>query len=391
MKKVLLLGYGNSNKELYKLINNQYETYIYDDSKEVDYNLEKIKKELPTFDIVVRSPGISSNSEIYNLMKMLSKEVISEIEFSLRLIKSKLVKYIVVTGTNGKTTIATYLYRVLSTYFDNVFLCGNIGVPLSSIVNKIEDNSILIIEMSSFQIEDTYLKFADYIIVSNIEPNHLDEVRNFTFYKSSKKRVGLLKKDEGILVVEEKEENTFKEFNPLVIKKEDGEGYLFLNIHFIYLICYMFNISRTEVKKILENNYRVPYRNELLNLSYKASIINDSKSTSVASSNTCLSLHKNKKRIVILGGISKSDSFKNLMIKDDDIILIYGRDKEKIFNELEKGIMFDTLNQIVEYIKQYLNDDIYILFTPGCSSFDQFNNYIERGETFKRLIGECHD
>jgi UDP-N-acetylmuramoylalanine--D-glutamate ligase len=104
-----------------------------------------------------------------------------------------------------------------------------------------------------------------------------------------------------------------------------------------------------------------------------------------------LFLHNNKKRIVILGGISKSDSFKNLMIKDDDIILIYGRDKEKIFNELEKGLMFDTLNQIVEYIKQYLNDDIYILFTPGCSSFDQFNNYIERGETFLRLIGECHD
>ena len=389
MKKLLLLGYGNSLKSLHTLIKDKYEVYIYDDNVEDEkyYNLAKIKEKMPFFDIVVRSPGINSNNEIYSLIRLLTKEIISEIEFCFRLLKNKKVTYILVSGTNGKTTICLMIYEVLKRYYENVFLAGNIGLPFSRIVNEINDNSIVILELSSYQIEDTYSPVGDYVVISNIRPNHLDGVINYEYYKASKKRIALLKKKDGLLIVDKSLEDTFKEFNPLIAIKEDNvDQYQKLNIHFIYLISFLFSISKEEVNQIIENMQLPHYRNEKENTSFLATFINDSKSTSVAASNTCLSLYKDKKRIIILGGISKSESFTSLNILETDKVYIYGKDKNKIKEELKVGQCFDNLEQIINEIKKYINEDIYILFTPGCSSFDQYENYIKRGEHFSKLI-----
>ncbi len=389
MKKVLLLGYGSSLKALHELIKDEYEVYIYDDyiKDEKYYNLEKIKKTLPLFDIVVRSPGIKSINEIYSLIRLLTKELISEIEFCVRLLKNKRIKYILVTGSNGKTTTCSMIYEILSTYYDNVFLAGNIGIPFSSIVPSLKDDSLVILELSSYQIEDTYSSFGDYLIVNNIVPNHLDGVNNYSYYVASKKRISLLKKSDGILIVDKSLHEEFKDLNPLVATKIEKINYYYqLNIHFIYLISYLFNISKSKVNNVIKSMKFPSYRNELVKSNFLATIINDSKSTSVSASNTCLMLHNDKKRIIILGGIAKSDSFASLNVNKDDLIYIYGKDRFIIKKQLNKGNCFLTLDEIIEQISVYLNDDIYILFTPGCSSQDQFKNYLARGEYFINLI-----
>ncbi len=389
MKKVLLLGYGSSLKALHELIKDEYEVYIYDEYSNKDnyFNLAKIKETLPLFDIVVRSPGIPSISEIYRLIRVLTKELISEIEFCVRLLKNKKIKYILVTGTNGKTTTCSMIYEVLSSYNENVYLAGNIGVPFSKIVPHIKDNSIVILELSSYQIEDTYSSFGDYLIITNITPNHLDGVLNYEYYISAKKRLLLLKKSEGVLIIDSTLEEYFKEFNPLIATKGNIiEHYYQLNIHFVYLVCYLFHISKKKVDDVIKIMSFPRYRNEEIKTKFHSIIINDSKSTSVAATNTCLMLHKDKKRIIILGGIAKSDNFSSLHIKKNDQILIYGRDRYIIKKQLNMGECFSTIEEIIIKITPYLNDNIYILFTPGCSSYDQFKNYFVRGEYFTKLI-----
>lgn len=389
MKKILLLGNGRSLKALHELIKDEYEVYIYDDYIKNDayYNLEKIKATLPLFDIVVRSPGVTSLNEIYTLIRLLTKELISEIEFCVRLLKSKKIKYILVTGTNGKTSTCTMIYKVLSSYYENVFLAGNIGIPFSSIVPYIKDNAIVILELSSFQIEDTYSSFGDYVIINNISPNHLDGVINYEFYKSSKKRLCLLKKIDGLLIVDKSLEEEFKEFNPLIVARESKiVHYYQLNIHIVYLIAYLFHISKRKVNNIIKVMDFPKYRNEEIKTGFLSTIINDSKSTTVEASNICLMLHNDKKRIIILGGISKSDSFSLLSVSNTDLIYIYGKDRYKIQKQLNAGKCFQTLDEIIMEISTLLNDDIYILFTPGCSSYDQFSNYLARGDYFTNLI-----
>ena len=217
MKKILLLGLGISNIAVLNYLKDEYEVYIYDDyKKDKDYyTLKRLKKEMPLFDLVIRSPGIPYKSEVYKFVTLLTKEIISEIEFAIRILKDRNAKYIVVTGTNGKTTICNQLYQVLSIKH-NVFLAGNIGVPLISLVNRIKDNDIVIIEMSSFQIENTYSNFADFIIVTNISKNHLDEVYSYDYYKASKKRVVSLLKSDGHLIVDKRLNELFISYNPLL-------------------------------------------------------------------------------------------------------------------------------------------------------------------------------
>ena len=133
-------------------------------------------------------------------------------------------------------------------------------------------------------------------------------------------------------------------------------------------------------------SYKVPsFRNELTKLN-NLYIVNDSKSTSVESTNACLSIFKGKRRIIILGGIAKSGSFKKLKLNKDDIILSFGRDRYKIVKEIG-GIYFNTLKDVISYIKR-IKDEVYILFSPGCASLDEYSSYVERGEIYDKLIQE---
>ena len=113
--RILILGFSLSGKSAYELLKDNHNVYIYDKKKiNLDnyYSYYRLKKELPYFDLVIRSPGIKQTSKIYQLAVSLSKKVISEIELGLSYIQENYI--IGVTGSNGKTTLVNMLYYLLS-------------------------------------------------------------------------------------------------------------------------------------------------------------------------------------------------------------------------------------------------------------------------------------
>ena len=192
--KILILGFGLTGRELYKYLVNKGEKDIYiTDKNKIEVqnakflSIKDLYKSRLYFDICLRSPGIPIQSEMYLLASLLSKEVINDIEFSYRELINKNIQYICITGTNGKTTLTKFIGHCLSAVQDkSVYILGNIGVPMCSIINDIKDNSICVLELSSFQIENLKYFKSDYSLITNISPNHLDVVLNYDFYKTSK-------------------------------------------------------------------------------------------------------------------------------------------------------------------------------------------------------------
>lgn len=150
MKKALLVGYGKSNKTLCKyLIKRNYDLRIVTDNDDCD---ETLTRDLDIFDVSYISPGVRPSSKLYSLARLISEEVSSELNLALHLIP-KTCKTILVTGTNGKTTVVSLLAHALRSLRYKVMLGGNIGNPLISCIPYLSSYDYVIVEVSSYQAE----------------------------------------------------------------------------------------------------------------------------------------------------------------------------------------------------------------------------------------------
>lgn len=378
--KYLIIGFSKSGKAVYDKLKDEDVT-IYDDNilgkNIINYNY--LKKNLPLFDLGIISPGFDISSKRYRLIHSLCREIISEIDFSY--LRNN-ISIIGITGSNGKTTLATYLNYFISLKY-KTFLCGNIGIPLTSVIDDIGSGDKVILELSSFQLRDSkYLKLDDLFLTS-LSPNHLDHYDSKHHYYADKKR--------GLLFLNKKEyiRNVSGPFNIKNSKK-----YL-INIRGKYALkyaimamnyAYKLGINKEIIIKNCINLKPVKYRlYPIININNKT-FVNDSKSTTVSSTLYCYNEFKKEKRpiILIIGGISKSESFSKLKIAQKDSIYIYGKDRNKIKRQCD-GICFNKLEDIIKCISNNKNEVI-ILFSPGCSSLDQYASYIDRGEHFNSLI-----
>ena len=374
--KILIIGYGISGKSLYEYLKGSGdEIYIYDENIISDdiYNYDRLLKEQPYFELGIKSPGIRKNTKEYELISILCKEIISEIDYSYLKLKTKNV--IGITGSNGKTTFSQFLYEFYTLKY-NAYLGGNIGIPLIDLVNKVKKDDYVILELSSFQLEDSkYLKLKKGFITS-LSPNHLNYYDNVNHYFASKNRIKLFSLD-VVYLNNYIFDNDFKltplvgSYNNLYKKIAFNEAYK----------------SGVELSKLYHKEKQLKLDLYRLNGPYLVNnfiIINDSKSTSSESTLYAYNTFKNYKIILILGGNHKSDSFSKINVKDGDMVLIYGASKDKIKSEIN-GMIFNTLEEIIIYISK-LKNEYMILFSPGCDSHDQFKNYINRGKVFNQLI-----
>lgn len=371
-------------KEYYVLID---EVYVFDDFYKIDFN---------KFDYIIRSPGLSILNQYIKYLKDNNIKMINEMELAY-ILSNKKGYYIGVTGSNGKTTTVSLLYECIKKQTNNVILAGNIGTPLISFLDKINNYTIIILEMSNFQLEDMYeLKF-DIACILNLSVNHLDNVTDLEYYYNSKFNIVNLQTNNDYLVtnindIEIKNRLTninskVIDYSSVVLKvnelKLKGEH----NKNNVKVVISILNILSFDIDYFLIKNFS-PLDYHLQESKYKdVLVVNDSKSTSVDALIKAIDAYKDKNIILIFGGKNKGGDFTLLNKYKLKKKICYGSLSKQIKN-VEIDYSDYKLDTCVSYALINSNKDDVILFSCGCSSFDLFNNYKERGAYFDKLIKE---
>jgi len=374
------------------------------------------------------SPGISLDDKNLEVLKKNKVHLFRDLELYSRVIKN--IKIIAITGTNGKSTTTKLIGDLLKSKNFKNFVGGNIGVPLMNFKENKNNKQISynVIELSSFQLE-SHATFDPYIsILLNISKDHLNRYKNFKDYISQKEKI-IKSNKEGINIIcvddaysyeiyKKYKERTIpisKNFIKKGIGFKDGkiiDNYFIPNrislINKISLNLYGdFNISNIlaayAVTRILKINFKdfnkvirsfvgLPHRSELIYQNRFCQIINNSKATNLDAAIKSINNYQNI--YLILGGKAKEKKFSQILNHKSKIkkIFLIGESAEIIFKQLSNDIsceICETLNLATKKIyleTKKLKKKFTILFAPACSSFDQFSNFEDRGNKFKRNI-----
>ena len=324
-------------------------------------------------------------------------------------------KSITITGTNGKSTTAKILYDVLQKKKMDARLVGNIGNPILSEKN-ITNNTIFIIEASSYQLDYSKIFKSNISAILNISPDHLERHKTLKKYIKAKFKLikNQTKKDFAILNTNNfyikqqlKTQNYFakiikvnKSIKSKILKKINNSYFDTKgnkeNLSFIFEIAKILRIKYLFLYKVLRNFKGLKFRQQIIFKSKYLSIINDSKATSFSSSLSILKSLSNVHWIV--GGIKKrGDKF--LLSKKECKnfkVYIFGKNRNSFSKELKKTIKLESFIDLRSLIKKIFIDvksmknkeHQTILFSPAAASFDSFKNFEERGKYFNNIIKE---
>ena len=428
MKKVVIIGAGESGVGAALLAKKKGLDVFVSDYGLID---EKYKKELTDFNIlfeegghdfekvlvtevVIKSPGVPEHAPVLRMLKEHGRKVISEIEFG-HLFFSGLT--IAVTGSNGKTTASGLLYHILKTGGLNVALGGNYGKSYARILA--EDNpEIMVLEISSFQLDDidTFRPFISILL--NITPDHLDRYDyKMANYVNSKFRIAMnqVESDYFIYNGDDAEiKNKMSEYtgkaNKISITSDkytngvpskDGTGNFEISIkgkHNLFnAACTVeaariMGLSEDKIAEGLRTFKNLPHRLESCGMVNGVEFINDSKATNVDSVYYALDA-MTKPVVWIAGGTDKGNDYSvlfPLVEKRVKALICLGLDNEKLKNSFKPHIpiIFESIkvSEVVETgLKVAAPGDV-VLLSPACASFDLFKNYMDRGDQFKEEV-----
>jgi UDP-N-acetylmuramoylalanine--D-glutamate ligase len=404
----LLVGYGFSNKEVYKFLKNKRKkVIIYDDLIEkykIIINFHLIKT-------VVVSPGIIPTHPI--LLEAIKKNIPIKMDLDiLYKYKRKNHIFIGVTGSNGKSTTVTMMAFLLKIFNINSLLCGNIGKSIF----KPNPSKIYIIEISSFQshyIQDMIFNMG---VILNIASNHDDWHGGKDKYLKAKEKLLAHSKIPMSYVnkLPDAYTNNWKINNNILsykthsfnitndnLKLAHNQNNLLMALTLVEKILSLINKKIENIKDLEKiNNFKgLEFRQEIILHNNNLIIINDSKSTNIGSTITAIksAVNFNKKIILLIGGIIKGDlSLLNKEILNNmENIYIFGKNKDFLEAHMKSVdykaySVFNNLKDLIAYVinnKNFYNNHI-ILFSPGGASYDEFKNYMERGRFFNELKKE---
>jgi len=416
-KKILIYGLGKSGISAYEFLKKDNKVFLYDDFEIKSKNL-KLKKNLisynkilnSNFDYVILSPGIDLNKcKLSNFLKKNLSKIFSDLDVFYTFYKNSCIT---ITGTNGKSTTCKLLYEIFKDQKFHVKLVGNIGNPILTTKN-IKKKTIFIVEASSYQLEYSKLFKSSYAAILNLAIDHIERHKSLSNYIKAKFRLlknqnrkdyAFLKKSDPLI----KKHLKLNKYKSKIIKVDtknvdktlhDIKNDYFLsdtnkeNLSFVLEISKRFNLKKKILIKTLQNFKGLKYRQEIILRRKNLLIINDSKSTSLSSSESLLK--KEMKIYWLIGGIFKKKDKLNLQKKYFKNIkaYIFGKNKnifKKILNKKIENENFSNLEvalkKILTSVKKNRNKNQMILFSPSAASFDEFKNFEERGSYFNNLI-----
>ena len=435
-KKMFILGMARSGYEVAKvLVKHNCEILITDMKKQDEEKVKELKtlginliitdnpEELldESFNYVVKNPGIKVDHKVCLKANELNIPVINELEVAYHYLP-KNTKIIAITGSNGKTTTTTLTYEILKEAKLPVHLGGNIGYPMCSLLDKLKENEIIVIELSAQQLHDFVDFKTDIGILTNLTPVHLDHFKTYENYKRCKKKIfnhhtisdlailngnnqDVLNLTEDINshkiyfsaniktdICIEKEAIYYK--NNEIIKLNDIKlkgNHNYENIMCAIAVAKQFDVTNEIIKKVLNKFSGVEHRLEFVKKINNREFYNDSKATNVTSTNIALDSF-NKPIILLLGGLDRGHSFIELLphMRYVKSVVCYGQTKNRIFEFCQNNNIEcykkDTLEEATKLAYNLSTENDVILLSPACASWDQYEKFEDRGDDFKRVV-----
>jgi len=378
-------------------------------------------------DVLMKSPGIPNNAPIMLKLKEKGVAVISEIEFAAKYTTATLIG---ITGSNGKTTVATMTYQILKDAGKNVALAGNIGKSFAELVAT-ENIEEYVLELSSFQL-DGIKDFVPHIaVLTNLSPDHLDRYESdYDAYIDSKFRIVMnqTKNDYFIYDADDDKINEWiskktikSQLLPFSVKKELEKGAYIKNNELIITIdnnpftmpiaklelqgqhntknamaastvSKLLSIRKETIRRSLENFQGVEHRLENVLKINNVKYINDSKATNVNATFYALDSME-APTVWILGGVDKGNDYSELFpLVNEKVkaIICLGVDNDKIIRAFGNvvDIMVEThsMEDAVKVAYRLSKRGDAVLLSPACASFDLFEDYEDRGRQFKNAV-----
>ncbi len=406
---------GECEKNIFSDLSIEFEEYMHS------------KSNIHWADLIVKSPGIASDTTFLKQVKKEGVLIISEIEFAYRNTDANIIA---ITGTNGKTTTSTLLWHILNNAGLNVGLVGNIGYSFSeSVMNDKYDYYVL--EVSSFQLEDIYDFKPNVSIILNIAEDHLDRynqkiddyisakmkitmnqdsVDSFIYFSDDNNinnKLSSIKSKKYPFSCDKKNHNQLGAWinnNQIIIKTIKNHFTMTIHnlalqgTHNIYnsmaasIAASAIGIKDEIIKKSLYDFRGIEHRLEFVSRVAGVSFINDSKATNCNAVYYALETATSP-IIWICGGVDKGNDYsilKDLVQRKVKAIIIIGKNGKKISNSFQKDV--DTIvevNNMEKAVKtsfEVADAADTVLLSPACSSFDLFKNYEERGRAFKNAV-----
>lgn len=351
--------------------------------------------------LVIPSPGMPLH-ELTDYLQDSRAEVISELELAYRFLDNEPI--LAVTGTSGKTTTASLAAAMLKTQGYTVFLGGNIGTPLSEYVLAKRKADVLVLECSSFQLQGCTTFCPRVAILLNISPNHLDHHKNMAEYAEAKSRIFRCQEAGDLAILGEGLEAFAKDYSiparKLIIKVSDQFSntkllgrHNAINAEAAWQAAKFFGVSLANAQKAVANFAPLPHRLENLGYVNGVSYVNDSKCTTVAALKVALEAFDRPVRL-LCGGKFKGGDLAGLipLIREKVAqVALFGGSRE-YFEQAWNGIVpiswHPTLREAMARLRGSAALGDVILLAPATSSYDQYNNYLERGEDFRSVFNE---
>lgn len=416
--------YIYDKRELKELTDDRY---IYQKCNYVDD--KQIEKVIQKVDIIVVSPAIRKNDIIVQIASKYGKIIISEIELGINFCKKPIIA---ITGTNGKTTLTKLCNKMINYYEKQSEAFGNINIGFAENVDRINlyNEFYVVLEISAQHMEFTKGLKPMISVITNIEPEHMDEYERFTEYRENKAKI-FKKQEKGDYTIFNYDDKNCRElakkcdakclwfsFNDEIDKDgiyyKDNKIYIvnnkktsvymsnvdkYIRIDFIEHCLILILISQViGIKSIVNFIANINYREfenrlELVKEINNVKYINDSKSTNPYCTMFALKILKNV--ILILGSNNKKKSDFTYLVeyivenaKYTILIDETGKIIEKIFQEkkYDKFQYAKNLQEAVQIAKQKAEKWDNVVFSPGGNSYPMFKNHIERGKEFKKIV-----
>lgn len=445
-QKVLVAGTGISGIAAAKLLLSKGgEVVLYDGNEKLDpeelkkkfdegatitFVLGELKKtDLLGVELAILSPGIPTDAPFVEMIRETGIPIWGEMQLAYHCAKGRMAA---ITGTNGKTTTTSLTGEIMKSFYDSVFVVGNIGEPFAFHALETTDETVTVAEVSSFMLETMTDFHPNVSAILNITPDHLDRHKTMECYIETKESITKNQK-EGDVCVLNYEDPVLREFGETLkdikvvyfsslrtlkqgfylkedeIVYNDGEKEtVIVNIHDLKLlgrhnhenvmaavaISMNMGVPLEKIQKVIKEFKAVEHRIEFVTERFGVKYYNDSKGTNPDAAIKGIQA-MNRPTLLIGGGYDKGSSYDEWLNAFDGkvrYLVLIGQTREKIKEAAERLgvcpniVLCEDLKEAVEFCAQKAEAGDAVLLSPACASWGQFDNYEQRGDMFKEYV-----